>query len=82
MWGAAELYRHTAEPRYHQTAARILEWMCASQRPWGGWVHWLWYSSDEDQPFAAALDLVQELCAEISDTVFELAGADEGTGDG
>jgi hypothetical protein len=73
MWGGAELYRHTGDPRYYQTAVRILEWMCDSRRPWGGWVHWLWYNSDEEQPFPAALDLVQELCGEMSDTLFELS---------
>lgn len=56
MWGGAELFRHTGDVRYYETAVRILEWMCDSRRPWGGWVHWLWYSSDEEQPFAAALD--------------------------
>jgi hypothetical protein len=73
MWGASELYRHTRDPRYNETAARILKWICDSQRSWGGWVHWLWYRSDEEQPFAAALDLVQELCGEMSDTLFDLS---------
>jgi hypothetical protein len=73
MWGGAELYRHTGDARYRETATRILEWMCDSQRPWGGWVHWLWYRDDEAQPFSAALDLVQELCAEMSDTLFDLS---------
>ena len=78
MWGGAELYRHTGEARYGETAVRILEWMCDSQRPWGGWVHWLWYATDDEQPFSAALDLVQELCGEMSDTLFDLSGAAPG----
>ncbi len=76
MWGAAELFRHTGDLRYYETTLRILEWMCDSRRPWGGWVHWLWYNSDEEQPFAAALDLVQELSGEMSDTLFELCPSD------
>ena len=73
MWGGSELYRHTGDRRYYDTAVRILEWICSSQRPWGGWVHWLWYRTDEEQPFAASLDIVQELCGELSDTLFELS---------
>ncbi|MHB8133208.1 MAG: hypothetical protein ACYDH1_03190 [Anaerolineaceae bacterium] len=41
--------------------------------PEGIWVHGLWYKHAEEQPLAASLDAVQELCAEMSDTIFELA---------
>ncbi|HVN82904.1 MAG TPA: hypothetical protein VMW38_28230 [Terriglobia bacterium] len=73
MWGGSELHRHTGEWRYYETALRIFEWICDSQRQWGGWVHWLWYKTDEEQPLAASLDLVQELCGELSDALFDLS---------
>ena len=73
MWGGAELYRHTGDARYAETATRILDWICDSQREWGGWVHTLWYEKEEDQPFPATLDLVQEYCGEINDVVFDLS---------
>ncbi|MCW5977402.1 MAG: hypothetical protein KIT09_04960 [Bryobacteraceae bacterium] len=75
MWGGAELYRHTGERRFGETAARILDWFVESQRPWGGWVHYLWYKDDDQQPFSAALDLAQELCAEMMDALFDLPAA-------
>ncbi len=73
MWAAAELYRHTGERRYAETAERILRWFCRTQYPSGLWVHTLFYQSSEEQPLPASLDLVQELCAEMSDTLFELS---------
>jgi len=73
MWGGAELYRHTGERRFAETAERIFDWFCESQYSSGLWVHTLWYQSPEDQPMAGSLDLVQELCAEMSDTMFDLA---------
>lgn len=74
MWGASELYRLTGELSYGETARRILDLFCESQYDWGGWVHTLWFKGPEDQPFAATVDIVQELCGEISDTVFSLSG--------
>ena len=38
----------------------------------GLWVHWLWYKTAAEQPMAGSLDLVQELCAEMSDVMFDL----------
>ena len=73
MWAGAELYRHTGEWRFAETAERIFDWFCESQYSSGLWVHTLWYQGPEDQPLAASLDLVQELCAEMSDTLFELS---------
>jgi len=73
MWAAAELYRHTDEHRYQNTAEKILHCLCERQYADGLWVHNLWYSSPDEQPFAASLDLVQELCAEIQDTIFDLS---------
>ena len=72
MWAGAELYRHTGEPRFAHTAARFLEWLCQSQYPSGLWLHTLWYQEPSEQPLPASLDAIQELCAEISDTLFEL----------
>jgi len=72
MWAGAELYRHTGEQRFAETAERILDWFCQSQYSSGLWVHTLLYQSPEEQPLAASLDIVQELCAEISNTLFEL----------
>ncbi len=73
MWATAELYRLTGETHFSQTAEEILEWFCDTQLDSGLWVHSLWYEKLEDQPFAASLDIVQELCAEITDTIFELS---------
>lgn len=75
MWASAELYRHTGEPRFAETAGRILSWFCESQLSGGLWVHYLWYRDEREQPLQAALDLVQELCAEMSDVVFDLSAA-------
>ncbi len=72
MWAGAELYRHTGEQRFAETAERIFNWFCQSQDPSGVWVHHVWYSSPEDQPLAGSFDIVQELCAEMVDTIFEL----------
>lgn len=74
MWASAELYRHTGETHFAQTAEEIFRWFCETMTPSGIWVHSLYYHSPEEQPLAAALDGVQELCAEMSDTLFELAG--------
>lgn len=74
MWAGAQLYRLTGRQRYADTAERILDWFCESQYPSGLWVHGLLYDRPEDQPLAGCLDIVQELCAEISDTLFELSG--------
>lgn len=73
MWASAELYRHTGETHFAQTAEEIFRWFCETMTPSGIWVHSLWYRTPEEQPLAAALDGVQELCAEMSDTLFELA---------
>lgn len=73
MWASAELYRHTGERRFADTAERFLDWLWQTQHPSGLWVHSLWYSGPEEQPLAASLDAIQELCAEISDTLFDLA---------
>lgn len=73
MWAAAELYRLTGEDHFAQTAKEILQWFCDTQHDSGVWVHSLWYQKLEDQPLAASLDVVQELCAEITDTIFELS---------
>jgi hypothetical protein len=72
-WAGAELYRHSGELRFAETAERIFDWFCQTQYPDGLWVHSLWYQDAEDQPFAASLDIVQELCAEMSDILFELS---------
>jgi hypothetical protein len=73
MWASAELYRHTGEKHYAQTAEEIFRWFCETMTPEGTWIHKLWYQEADDQPLAASLDAVQELCAEMSDTIFELA---------
>ena len=73
MWASAELYRHTGETHFALTAEEIFRWFCETMTPSGIWVHSLWYRNAEEQPLAAALDSVQELCAEMSDTLFELA---------
>lgn len=73
MWAGAELYRHTGERRFAETAEHIFDWFCRSQDASGVWVHHVWYKSPEDQPLAGSLDIVQELCAEMVDTMFELS---------
>ena len=74
MWGGAELYRLTGERKHGQDAKRILDRFCETQQEWGGWVHNLWFSSAEEQPFGATVDIINELCGEITETVFNLAG--------
>jgi hypothetical protein len=73
MWASAELYRHTGELHFAQTSEEIFRWFCETMTPSGIWVHTLWYRNAEEQPLASALDSVQELCSEMSDTLFELA---------
>jgi len=75
MWSSAELYRLTGRVRFAETAERILDWFCESQSPSGLWVHRLFYAKEEEQPLAACLDIVQELCAEMSDVLFDLSAA-------
>lgn len=77
MWGGADLYRLTGEQRFADTAGRIFDWFCESQDPSGLWVHGLLYAKPEDQPLAGSFDIVQELSAEISDTLFELTGGSD-----
>jgi len=77
MWAGAELYRHTGEACFARTAARFLEWLCQTQYPSGLWLHTLWYAEPAEQPLPASLDAIQELCAEISDTLFELGDFDD-----
>lgn len=74
MWGGGELYRLTGERACGQGAKRILDRFCETQQEWGGWVHTLWFSSAEEQPFGASVDIINELCGEISETVFNLSG--------
>lgn len=73
MWATAELYRLTGEEHFAHASEEIFRWFCDTMTPEGIWVHSLWYRSAEEQPLAAALDAVQELCAEMSDVLFELA---------
>ena len=73
MWASAQLYRLTGERRFAETAERILDWFCQSQDPSGIWVHHVWYGCAEEQPLAGSLDIVQELCAEMSDAIFDLS---------
>ena len=56
-----------------EVVERLLQYFIDSQYESGIWVHTLWYQGPDEQPFPAALDLVQELTAEISDTVYNLA---------
>lgn len=73
MWSGGDLYRQTGDERVLQVVTRLLEYFIDSQFESGIWVHSLWYEGPDDQPFSATLDLVQELTAEISDTVYNLA---------
>jgi hypothetical protein len=73
MWASAELYRHTGEPRFAETAERIFGCLCQSQYPAGFWVHTVIGKRPEEQPMTATIDIAQELCAEMTDTVFELS---------
>lgn len=72
MWGAAELYRLTADKELKNTAEKYLDWLVRSQHESGVWVHSLWYKSIEEQPFQATLDLVQEYVSEFSDVLYSL----------
>jgi hypothetical protein len=72
MWASAGLHRQTGEQKYRDTAERIFEWFCDSMDESGLWVHGLWYRTPAEQPLAGSLDLVQELCAEMSDVMFDL----------
>ncbi len=72
MWASAELFRLTGEDIYFKTAEEILNWFCETQYDSGLWVHSLLYQNENEQPFEASLDIVQELCAEINDTIFNL----------
>lgn len=73
MWASAELYRHTGEPRFAQTAERIFDTLCQAQQPSGCWVHTARGGRPEDQPLTISVDIVQELCAEMLDTMFDLS---------
>ncbi|MGW8180277.1 MAG: hypothetical protein ACWGQW_16175 [bacterium] len=73
MWSGGDLYRLTADRSILGVVERLLQYFINSQYESGSWVHTLWYEGPDDQPFPAALDLVQELTAEISDTVYNLA---------
>ena len=72
MWGGAELYRHTGERRFAETAERIFDWLCRHQDPSGVWVHTIFFQRPEDQPLPTSCDVVQELCAEMLDSMFDL----------
>ncbi len=73
MWGGGDLYRQTGDRSVLQVVERLLQYFIDSQYESGIWVHTLWYQRPQDQPFAATLDLVQEVTAEISDTAYNLA---------
>jgi len=73
MWGGGDLYRQTGDRSVWKVVERLLRYFIDSQYESGIWVHTLWYQGPDDQPFAATLDLVQELAAEISDTVYNFA---------
>ena len=60
MWGGADLYRLTGDARVLAVVEQLLQNFVASQFESGLWVHSLWYESPVEQPFSAALDLVQE----------------------
>jgi hypothetical protein len=76
MWGSAELYRHTGVETFAETSARILDCLCQSQDPSGYWVHTAGGRTAEEQPLASSVDIAQELCAEIRDTMFDLSSMD------
>ena len=73
MWAGSELYRLTGDAEFADAALRILDWICQSQLSWGGWVHTLVYEHEEDQPLPAAIDLVQELCGEMSEVLYDIS---------
>jgi hypothetical protein len=72
MWSGGDLYRQTGDKKVLRVVERLLRYFIDSQLDSGIWVHTLWYEGPADQPFPATLDLVQELTAEISDTVYNL----------
>ncbi len=76
MWGSAELYRHTGVESFAETSARILDGLCQSQDPSGYWVHTVGGRTPEEQPLTSSVDIAQELCAEILDTMFDLSPID------
>ena len=49
--------------------------MFASQLPSGCWVHYLRYKQESDQPLAVTMDITLEFGGEISDVLYDLAGA-------
>jgi hypothetical protein len=73
MWGGGDLYRLTGDRKVLEVVEQLLHYFITSQYESGLWVHTLWYADPAEQPFSAALDLVQELTAEISDTVYNLS---------
>ena len=74
MWGGSELYRLTGQEKYGETVKRMLDGFHQTQCEWGGWIHTMRYTSREDQPLAATVDLVQEFCGEIRDAMFNVTG--------
>ena len=74
MWGSAELYRISGNPEHGKTAKRILDQLCRTQDESGAWAHTIWSLSLEEQPFEVTADIVNELCAEMSETLFNLSG--------
>jgi hypothetical protein len=75
MWAGADLYRATGDRRYVDTTFRILDYFCDSQLASGCWVHYLWYKQESDQPLAVTMDITFEFGGEISDVLYDLAGA-------
>ncbi|GAB4538418.1 MAG: hypothetical protein Kow0063_26170 [Anaerolineae bacterium] len=74
MWASAELYRHTGDRRFAETAEHIFDVLCQTQTPEGVWVHTVIGSLDK-QPMTATVDIAQELCAEMTDVMFDLSPA-------
>ena len=72
MWASAELFRLTHLAHFSETADRIMTSICEQQDPSGTWVNRLFYDSPTEQPIEAQLDVVQEMCAELLDTAFDL----------
>ena len=72
MWAGAELYRITGEKVFAETATRLLDFYCQTQRPSGCWVHTLWYKDESEQSFAWTADITYEYGGEFSDVVYDL----------
>lgn len=72
MWAGSELYRITGKKIYLETALRILDYYCKTQRPSGAWVHTLWYKTEREQQFTWTSDITHEYGAEISDVIYDL----------